>query len=459
MFQHKTQRPICQHIKYTVVLIKSPTILNNKILNLAIPNIIINITILLFGLVDMTLMGHLGNKLYIGAIALGGIIFNLIYWSFAFLRMGTSGLTAQAYGENDKSKAITILLRGLLVAFSLAFLVICLQFPIEWISFKLINGNNEVELLASEYFRIRIWAAPATISIYALSGWFLGMQNARIPMMIALLVNGANLVFNCFFIFVMNMKSDGVALGTVVAQYLGLIFALFLLHRNYSSLFSLIQKKTLLNVESMLLFFKVNSDIFFRTLCIVAVFTFFTSQSAAGNNTILAVNALLLQFLMFYSYFIDGFALAGEALVGKYVGAHKPIEMKRVIKNLFLWGSALTLIYSAIYYFGSEFILRILTNNKEVIDAAIPYLMWVVAIPLVGTASYIWDGIFIGASASKGMLYTMLAATFLIFFPVYFLLKDELGNHALWLAMILFLGSRGLFQTIIAKRFIYSPNT
>ena len=161
-------------------------------------------------------------------------------------------------------------------------------------------------------------------------------------------------------------------------------------------------------------------------------------------------------FLMFYSYFIDGFAYAGEALVGKYVGAHKPQRLKRVIRSLFLWGGGLTLVYSVLYYFGNDFILRLLTNNQEIIDTAAPYLFWVVLIPVVGTASYIWDGIYIGATASKGMLYSMMGATFLIFFPVYFLLKDTLGNHALWLAMILFMGSRGFFQTIISKRYIWS---
>ena len=429
--------------------------MNKKILQLAIPNIISNITVPLLGLVDMTLMGHLGDKKYIGAIALGGVIFNLIYWSFGFLRMGTSGFTAQAYGEDNQSKAITILARGLLVALSASLLVISLQVPIEWVSFKLIHGSRDVEVLARQYFRIRIWAAPATISIYALSGWFLGMQNARTPMTIAIIVNLANIGFNCLFVYGLGMKSDGVALGTVMAQYIGLLSSLYLLNQKYKSLFSHIKRATILNVEAMLAFFRVNGDIFFRTLCIIAVFTFFTSRSAATNDSILAVNALLLQFLMFYAHFIDGFAFAGEALVGKYLGARKPIELKQVIRQLFIWGGSLTLVYSILYYFGNDIILSLLTDNQEVISAAAPYLFWVVFVPVVGTASYIWDGIYIGATASKGMLYSMFGATFLVFFPVYFSLKEIMGNHALWLAMILFMGSRGLFQTILAKRYIW----
>lgn len=429
--------------------------MNEKILRLAIPNIVSNITVPLLGLADMALMGHLGNPVYIGAIALGGVLFNIIYWSFAFLRMGTSGFTAQAYGENNQGAAITTLARALFVALIASLLVIVLQVPIEWLSFELIQGSNEVEVLAASYFRIRIWAAPATISIFALTGWFLGMQNARIPMYVAILVNLINLGANFLFIFAFGMKSDGVALGTVVAQYSGLLFSLLMLKRHYGYLLPLIRGKALFELQGMTQFFKVNSDIFIRTLCIIAVFTFFTSRSAASNDILLAVNSLLLQFLMFYSYFIDGFAYAGEALVGKYVGARKPDQLKKVIRYLFVWGSVLTFLYSIVYLTANESIIRLLTNSKEVIEASIPYLPWVVAIPIVGTASYLWDGIYIGATASKGMLYSMLGATFLVFFPVYFLMNQQLGNHALWLAMILFMGSRGLFQTLLARKYVF----
>ncbi|MGF7138195.1 MATE family efflux transporter [Roseimarinus sediminis] len=429
--------------------------MNKKILRLAIPNIVSNITVPLLGLADMALMGHMGNPVYIGAIALGGVLFNIIYWSFAFLRMGTSGFTAQAYGESNQAAAITTLARALFVALIASLLVIALQVPIEWLSFELIQGSNEVEALAASYFRIRIWAAPATISIFALTGWFLGMQNARIPMYVAILVNLINLGANFLFIFAFGMKSDGVALGTVVAQYSGLLFSLLMLKRHYGNLLPLIRRKALFELESMTQFFKVNSDIFIRTLCIIAVFTFFTSRSAASNDTLLAVNSLLLQFLMFYSYFIDGFAYAGEALVGKYVGARKPDQLKKVIRYLFIWGSVLTFLYSIVYLTANENIIRLLTNSREVIEASIPYLPWVVAIPIVGTASYLWDGIYIGATASKGMLYSMLGATFLVFFPVYFIMNQQLGNHALWLAMILFMGSRGLFQTLLARKYVF----
>jgi MATE family multidrug resistance protein len=431
-------------------------ILNKKILHLAIPNIISNITVPLLGLVDMALMGHIGDERYIGAIAIGGLIFNFIYWSLAFLRMGTSGFTAQAFGENDKQKAITILFRGLLVAFVAAFFIIALQVPIEWLSFKMIHGSAKVESLAREYFLIRIWAAPATLAIYVLNGWFLGMQNSKITMFIAIAINLANIAFNCLFIFGFGMKSAGVAFGTVIAQYTGLILAFVLLNRKFKGLFHLLRREALFNVREMLHFFKVNSNIFFRTLCVIIVFTFFTSRSAATNDTVLAVNSLLLQFLMLFAHFIDGFAFAGEALVGNYVGAKRPDQFFKVVRLLFLWGIILAVAYSLMYWLGGNFILTLLTNNSTIIAASSPFMIYVILVPLFSMASFVWDGIYIGATATRGMLLSMLGATFLIFFPLYFGLKAPLGNHALWVAMLGFMGGRGMFQTLMARRFVYT---
>lgn len=433
---------------------KKKSVLNKSILKLAVPNIISNITVPLLGLVDMALMGHLGDEKYIGAIALGGVIFNIIYWSFGFLRMGTSGFTAQAYGERNNEKAITVLARALLVAIIAAAFILLLQAPIEWLSFLLIGGSDAVETLAAEYFRIRVWAAPATISIFALSGWFLGMQNAHYPMFISILINVVNIACSFLFIFVFGMTSDGVAWGTVVAQYTGLVLALILLMKKYKNLFGLLRRDMLIDLKEMLHFFRVNSDIFLRTLCVISVFTFFTSRSASTDDTILAVNSLLLQFLMFYSYFIDGFAYAGEALTGKYVGARKQLQLKKLVRTLFAWGGGLTLLFSGVYYFGNHLILNALTNQQAIIEAAKPFLPWVVAIPIMSTASYIWDGIYIGATASRGMLYSMLGST-MLFYPLYFLLVEYMGNHALWLAMIVFMAGRGLFQTIIAPKYLF----
>lgn len=429
--------------------------LNKKILKLAIPNIISNITIPLVGMVDLAVLGHLESELYIGAIAVGGLIFNVLYWGFGFLRMGTSGFTAQAFGERNLHETMNILGRALLVALGGALLLILLQGPIGWVFFKLINGSSEVEALAREYYSIRIFAAPATIGLYALTGWFIGMQNTRFPMMIAITVNLLNLGFNLYFIYGLGMKSDGVAWGTLIAQYSGLILGLILFMRYYRKLLKYWSRKALFELVGMKKFFLVNRDIFIRTMCLIFVFTFFTSQSASSDNTILAVNTLLLQFFMLFSFVADGFAYAGEALVGRFIGARNTPSLKKVIRLLFIWGFLISLPFTLAYVFFSDKILFILTDNQAIIEASKPYLLWIIFIPLAGFPSFIWDGIYIGATASKGMRNTMIIATALVFIPAFFLFKDQLGNHALWLALILFLLARGFGQTVMAKKFVY----
>lgn len=430
--------------------------MNRKILNLAVPNIISNITVPLLGLVDMALMGHLGSEIYIGAISLGGVIFNFLYWMFAFLRMGTSGFTAQAIGRKDRSESELILGRSFALALIFGVLLIVLQIPIEWLSFRILGGSEEVKKLASQYFYIRIWAAPATIGLYSLNGWFIGMQNARIPMIVAIIINVANIIFSVFFVFVLGMKSEGVALGTVLSQYMGLLLSLWFIHKKFASPFTRLSRKQILDIKALRIFMKVNRDIFIRTLCIIGVFTFFTSKSAGMNDTILAVNSLLLQFLMFFSFFMDGFAYAGEALAGKYFGAGSKSKLKKVSQLLFLWGITLGVVFSLIYFFAGNQIVAVLTNQTSVREAAKPFIWWTALIPLTGFAAFIWDGIYIGATASKGMRNTMLAATFFLFIPIFILFQHSLGNDALWLAMILFLFGRGLFQTFLARRAVFN---
>lgn len=428
--------------------------MNRNILKLALPNIVSNITIPLLGLVDLALMGHLDSQIYIGAIALGGVIFNFIYWGFSFLRMSTSGFTAQAFGEKNQTESITILVRALLIAFLIGLLILVFQVPIAWTSFKIIGGSQEVEILANQYFRIRVWAAPAALSLFVFSGWFLGMQNARYPMIIAIAVNVVNILLSMFFVFVLKMNSDGVALGTAISQYVGLTIAFFLFFLKYKHLLKKISREGIINLKILIEFFRVNSDIFIRTFCIIIVFTFFTSKSASINDTILAVNSILLQLLLFFSFFIDGFAFAGEALVGKYVGAKAVSKLKKVVKLLFYWGSGLAVAFTFFYLSSINMILKILTSQPEVIISAQPFLIWVILVPIASFGSFIWDGIYIGATASKAMRNTLLFATFLIFFPVYFLLNPVLDNHSLWLGMLLFMVARGVFQTFFYKKAI-----
>ncbi|HKI87411.1 MAG TPA: MATE family efflux transporter [Draconibacterium sp.] len=431
--------------------------MNRNILKLAIPNIVSNITVPLLGLIDLALMGHLGSEVYIGAISLGGVIFNFIYWGFGFLRMSTSGFTAQAFGEKNRPETITILIRALLVALVISLLILLLQAPIAWASFHLINGSAGVETLANQYFRIRVWAAPAALSLFVFSGWFLGMQNARYPMIIAIAVNVVNIVLSVFFVFGLKMKSDGVALGTAISQYAGLLIAVFLFLKKYKYLVTDISRHGIMDLKILTNFFKVNTDIFIRTFCIILVFTFFTSKSASIDDTILAVNSLLIQLLLFFSFFIDGFAFAGEALVGKYVGAGKPLKLKKAVKLLFYWGAGLALGFSLVYLAGINFILKLLTSQPGVIKAAQPFLFWVVFIPVVSFASFIWDGIYIGATASKAMRNALLASTFLVFAPVYYFLNPLWENHALWLGMVLFMLARGVFQTFLYNKAILKP--
>jgi MATE family multidrug resistance protein len=429
--------------------------LNKRILNLAVPNIVSNITVPLLGIVDLAMMGHLGSVDYIGAIALGGMIFNFLYWGFGFLRMGTSGFTAQAYGRRSFSDSIHTLARALIVAFIGAAALIILQFPIEKLTFWIIGGDKQVEELARSYFYIRIWAAPATIGLYALTGWFIGMQNTRFPMLIAILINIINIGLNVLFVYVFDMASDGVALGTLLAQYSGLILAFYLFKRYYGKLYKYFQFKQIKNLQLFRVFLSVNKDIFIRTFCIIIVFTFFTSSSAAVNKHILAINTLLLQLFFIYSYFVDGFAYAAEALTGRFVGAQNKSSLKLAIKKLFYWGWGIAAVFSLAYGFGWREIIGLMTNNKELIADASDYAIWIGLIPILAFASFLWDGIYIGATASVQMRNSMLLATGVVFFPTYFLLQNSLGNHALWIALLGFLLVRGVAQYIMAGKAVY----
>ena len=423
--------------------------MNRKILRLAIPNIVSNVTIPLLGLVDLALMGHLDSEVFIGAVSLGTVIFNFIYWGFSFLRMGTSGFTAQAYGEKKEAESYHILSRAMLISTAISLVIISLQFPIEWLSFRLINGSQEVEALAREYFRIRIWAAPATLGLYVLNGWFLGMQNARYPMITSIAANVFNIVLSFSFVKLFHLNSAGVALGTVLAQYLGVVIGVYLFFRSYKSLTQHWNWKAIINPATLKSFFKVNSDIFIRTFCVIFVFTFFTSKSASINDHILAVNSILIQFLLFFAFFIDGFAYAGEALAGRFVGERSHLLFKKVTRSLFYWGSLLALAFSFLYLVANKLILSILTNQQELIQSALDFRWWIVVTPVLSFASFIWDGIYIGATASREMRNSMLGATILIFLPGYFLMQPIIGNHALWVAMLLFMLSRGVFQTFL----------
>lgn len=425
--------------------------MNKKILQLALPAIISNITVPLLGLIDVAIAGHLGSASFIGAIAIGGMLFNIIYWLFGFLRMGTSGFTSQAYGRHDLEEVMRLLLRAVGVGLLIAATLIVLQYPIRKIAFYLLQTSDEIAYWADLYFRICIWGAPAVLGLYGFSGWFIGMQNARFPMLIAITQNIVNILASLVFVFGLGMKVEGIAWGTLIAQYSGFFMAAGLWFHAYGRLKVYARWKEVWDRKEMKRFFSLNSDIFLRTLCLVAVTTFFTSFGARQGDVILAVNTLLMQLFTLFSYFMDGFAYAGEALTGLYIGGRNPKALERMIRYLFIWGISLALFFTLLYSIGGQQFLGLLTNDTSVIEASTAYYYWVLAIPLAGFAAFLWDGILIGATASRLMLYAMLisSATFFILFYSFY---DRMGNHALWLAFLTYLILRGVIQTVLWRR-------
>lgn len=428
---------------------------DKQILKIALPSIVSNITVPLLSLVDVAIVGHLGAPSYIGAIAVGGLMFNVIYWLFAFLRMGTTGMTSQALGQRDLAETVRMIMRALIVGLSVSFLLLLLQRPLSAGVLALLSPSADVVGFASAYYSICIWGAPAVLSLYAFSGWFVGMQNSRAPMAIAIVQNVVNILASLLFVYVFGMKVEGVALGTLIAQYAGVAMALAIWMRHYRRLlkFGKLSLRNVIGVEAratMLRFFKVNTDIFFRTLCIVAVTMFFTSASAAQGDVMLAVNTLLTQFFTIFSYVMDGFAFAGEALAGKAVGAHNRAMFSSVVGRLFLWGTSVALLFTAAYSLGGYSFIGMLTNEAEVVAVAADYLPVVALLPLCAFTGFVMDGIFIGATATRQMLISMLVAL-AVFFIVYSLASAPLGNYGLWTAFLTYLFTRGAAQLFLFR--------
>lgn len=427
--------------------------MNRKILALAIPNIISNITVPLLGMVDLAIVGRLGDDALIGGIAVGGTIFNFLYWNFSFLRMGTSGFTAQAYGARKFREASKVLVRALSVAVVVALVIWALQLPVVRMAMGVMDGSAAVESAASRYFLVRIWAAPATLSLYAFTGWFIGMQNARIPMWISIVINAVNIVFSLLAVWVWGMGIQGVALGTVIAQWSGVLMAIFIVKKYYGRFFSrdTFRQSGILSWSVMRRFFKVNSDIFLRTVCLVAVFTYFTVASTKMGDTLLAVNTLMLQLFTLFSYMMDGFAYAGEALAGRYYGAGNRQLLHKAVRGLLLWGVGVMLLFTVVYAAAGQQILGIFTPSPAILAAAKDYAVWAVLVPVCSFLAFILDGIVVGITATWIMRNAMFIAT-LCFFGVYFLLEPQLGNTGLWIAFLAYLFIRGAVQLGLSKR-------
>ena len=418
---------------------------DRQILQIALPSIVSNITVPLLGMIDVAIVGHMGSPVYIGAVAVGSMIFNLVYWLFGFLRMGSSGMTSQALGRRDLTEVVRILARSVMIALGIALLLIVLEMPMKWVAFALIGPTEDVLPYASDYFNIVIWGAPASLALFSLMGWFIGMQNTRFPMIISIMQNVVNILASLTLVYGFGMKIEGVALGTLIAQYAGFIVAITLLLRYYGRLLPYYHGERLF--KDIGVFFHVNSDIFLRTLCLVAVNLYFTSAGARNGAIILSVNTVMMQLYLFFSYFMDGFAYAGEALGGRTYGAKNGTAFRETLHRLWIWMLIVTTAYTLLYMLGGEWIFNILTDEPLVIDASNDYLWWIWLVPAAGCVAFIWDGIFIGITATRGMLVSSFVSA-LCFFGIYMMTEPFLGNHGLWLAMIIYLAMRGVLQTI-----------
>lgn len=427
---------------------------NREILRLAIPSIISNVTVPLLGLVDLSIVGHIGNEDYISAIAVGSMIFNVMYWLLGFLRMGTSGMTSQAFGREDTMECIRILVRSLTIGLAFGLLFILTQSGLEWGLLRLMNTPEASWEYVTTYFQIVIWGAPAMLGLYSLTGWFIGMQDTRTPMVVAILQNLVNILASLSLVFVLGWGIAGVAAGTLLAQWIGFLVALLgawkRLHKvnclrigqglgtdSWSRLVRVLSVKA-----AWINFFLVNKDIFLRTLCLIVVNFYFTSAGGKQGAMMLAVNTLLMTLFTIFSYVMDGFAYAGEALSGKYYGAGDKRGLHVTVRNLFQFGFLMAVVFMGLYMIGGTGFLHLLTDDDAVVEAARPYLPWACFIPVVGVTAFILDGVFIGLTDTKGMLFSTVMAM-VLFFIVYFVFRDWLANYALWLAFLSFLLMRG----------------
>ena len=396
--------------------------INRDILKLAIPSILANITVPLVGMADIAVAGHLDANAatMIGGIAIGTMLFDLLYWNFGFLRVGTGGLTAQAYGRGDRKECARIFARAFGIALACAIMLIAIQWFFVKAAFLVVDCTPEVRELASRYFFIRIWAAPATLGLMAFKGWFIGMQDSVSPMVTDLTVNGMNVLMSIVLALGIRplgyegMGFAGIATGTVVAQYSGLLTAMFLMLVKYrKNTLATLHKEDLKEVfkgGETRRFFVMNTDLFVRSLCFIAIYIGFTVISARYGDLLLAVSSIMMKLLMIFSYFTDGFAYAGEAMTGKYIGARDGRMLRQTVKWTFIWSMGIAVIFMGIYHFAGVPMLRMMTSDPTVVEASKEYLPWLLLMPVIGCAAFTWDGIYIGATASKAIRNSMLWA-------------------------------------------------
>lgn len=417
--------------------------MTRTLLRLALPAIVSNLAIPLLGLVDTAIVGHMGQASVIASVAVGTLLLNMTYWLFGFLRMSTGGLTAQALGAGRDDECLRTLVRSGAWAMGLSLLVWLLQRFICILFIPRLASEPAVAAGADCYFSILVWGLPAVLLLYSIHGWLLGMQDTRRVMMLSIIQNAVNLPVSLLLVYGLGMQIEGIAVGTLVAQYSALTAALWMLRRHYGRYLRRTYLKGWSARPAMVRLLRINGDIFLRTLCLIAVtYTFTACGSRFGTHT-LAANALLMQFFLFFSYFMDGFAFAGEALSGRYLGARDMTSLRRMIRHLFLWGGGLSVAFSLTYLGLGSTVLQLLTTVRPVLDEAMRYLPWVAGIPLVGCTAFLLDGVFIGLTDTRPMLRTMLIATavFLaIVLPTGLWPHDA---HTLWFGFLAYLFLRG----------------
>ena len=447
--------------------------LNKEILRLSIPSILANLTVPLVGMVDTALAGHLtggsGAAAYIGAISLGSMLFNLLYWNFSFLRTGTGGLTAQAFGRRDDKGCALMLSRGLVLSIGMSLVVLALQLPFMKLGLLCVHGSPASEELASTYFRIRIWAAPATLSLMTFSGWFVGMQDSRSSMWKDFIVNGVNIAASIILTFGIGSRKGlgfaGIAWGTVIAQYSGLLYCLvktcLKYGRNVLSRMSREDLRGIMSRSEMRAYFGMNTNLFLRSVFFTLIYIGYTMIAARYGDLMLSCSAIMMQLLMIFSYFTDGFAYAGEALTGRFIGAKDSQMLRRSVKYIFAWSMSIAALFVLIYGVGGKPLLGLLTDDAEVFGACCEFLPWLLAMPLLGCAAFTWDGVYLGATASAGIRNAMGGAAvsfFLIWFAGVFILHPQgsAAIHLLLAAYFAHLTFRTVLLTVRYRRDILS---
>lgn len=419
---------------------------HRQVFALALPMVLSNITVPLLGLVDTIVIGHLEQAYYLGGVAVGATIISLIFWLLGFLRMSTTGLSAQAFGAGDGERLLQVLARALLLAWALALAVLVLQRPLLELAFWLAGGSAEVQLYGRQYVAIRIWSAPAALTNLVLLGWLLGNQNARAPMWLLILGNGVNILLDIWFVLGLGWQVKGAAAASVLADYLAMGLGAWLVWRTLAA-------RGLrpapgfwaraLNGTAFRRLLGLNRDIFLRALCLQLTFAFMTFQGARLGDAVVAANAVLMNFLMFISYGLDGFAYAVEAMVGKAVGERSRAHFRLACGLNLFWGALVAVLFTLVFALGGETLIALITDIPAIRSQAAAYLPWLVLMPLAACWCFILDGIFIGTTRGREMRDMMLLSTFGVFFPVWWLAR-ALGNHGLWLAMLCFMLARGL---------------